>query len=47
MGGMLPQNVRRALRSIARKPSRLRSRRPRAPVKRIRLDDEARIHVEE
>jgi uncharacterized membrane protein YkvA (DUF1232 family) len=47
MGGMLPQNVRRALRSIARKPARLRSRRPRAPVKRIRLDDEARVHVEE
>lgn len=47
MGGMLPQNVRRALRSIARTPARLRSRRAGAPVKRIRLDDEARIHVEE
>jgi uncharacterized membrane protein YkvA (DUF1232 family) len=47
MGGMLPQNVRRALRSIARKPARFRSRRPRAAVKRMRVDDEARVHVEE
>jgi uncharacterized membrane protein YkvA (DUF1232 family) len=47
MGGMLPQNVRRALRSIARKPARFRSQRPRSPVKRVRVDDEARIHVEE
>jgi uncharacterized membrane protein YkvA (DUF1232 family) len=47
MGGMLPSNVQRALKSVARKPSRLRHSGARAPVKRIRVDEEARIHVEE
>jgi hypothetical protein len=44
---MLPSNVRRALKSVVRKPSRLRRSGRRAPVKRIRVDEEARIHVEE
>lgn len=47
MGGMLPQRVQRALLGLVREPSRLRRARRRAPVKRIRVDDEARIHVEE
>lgn len=47
MGGMLPQKMQRALRNLVRDPSRLGRKRRRAPVKRIRVDDEARIHVEE
>lgn len=47
MGGMLPDSVTRALRRIARNPSSLGRKRPRRPVKRIRVDEESRIHVEE
>jgi uncharacterized membrane protein YkvA (DUF1232 family) len=47
MGGMLPQTVQRALKGLAKDPSRLGRRRRRAPVKRIRVDEESRIHVEE
>lgn len=47
MGGMLPQKVQRALTRLVRNPSRLGRTRRRARVKRIRVDDEARIHVEE
>lgn len=46
IGGMLPDRVRGALAGLARNPRRLgRSRR--RPLKRIRIDEEARIHVEE
>lgn len=47
MGGMLPDSVRKALSGVARNPSRLGRKRPRRPVRRIRVDDESRIHVEE
>jgi uncharacterized membrane protein YkvA (DUF1232 family) len=47
IGGMLPGDVRTGLNRIAKKPRRLRRRgRPR-PVRRIRVDDEAQVHVEE
>src|SRR5690606_12263150 len=46
IGGSLPDRVRRALRGLARRPGRLAGRR-RAPVKRIRVDEESRIHLEE
>ena len=47
MGGMLPQKVQQALKGLARNPAKLGRKRRRAPVKRIRIDDESRIHVEE
>ncbi|HEX6134993.1 MAG TPA: DUF1232 domain-containing protein [Longimicrobiales bacterium] len=46
IGGTLPQKVRRALRGVARDPGRL-GRRRRRPLRRIRVDDESRIHLEE
>ena len=46
MGGMLPKKVQGALRSLSKDPSPLRRRR-RAPVKRIRVDEDERIHIEE
>jgi uncharacterized membrane protein YkvA (DUF1232 family) len=47
IGSTLPEKVRRALGGLAADPSRLRRRRGPRPVKRIRVDDEARIHVED
>jgi uncharacterized membrane protein YkvA (DUF1232 family) len=47
LGVMLPDGVRRALVGVVRNPARLRARRRRAPVRRIRMDEEDRIHVEE
>ncbi|HEX2165596.1 MAG TPA: YkvA family protein [Longimicrobiales bacterium] len=47
MGGMLPQKVQSALRGLAKDPSRLGRKRRRAPVRRIRVDEDARLHVEE
>ena len=47
MGGMLPKKVQSALKGLAKDPSRLGRKRGRAPVKRIRVDEDARIHVEE
>jgi uncharacterized membrane protein YkvA (DUF1232 family) len=46
LGGMLPASVRRGLRGITRQPDALRRRRGRR-VKRIRVDDEAQVHLEE
>jgi uncharacterized membrane protein YkvA (DUF1232 family) len=46
MGGELPGRVKRGLRSIVREPRRLRRHR-RRPVRRIRVDEEERIHMEE
>lgn len=46
IGGSLPQRMRRALLGLARRPGRMGRRRP-APVRRIRLDEEARVHLEE
>jgi uncharacterized membrane protein YkvA (DUF1232 family) len=46
IGGMLPASVRRGLESITKRPSKLGKRRGR-PVRRIRVDDEARVHIEE
>lgn len=48
IGSMLPETVRRGLFGISRKPEKLRGRgRGGRRVKRIRVDDEARVHVEE
>lgn len=47
MGGMLPQKVQRALKGLAKDPAKLGRKRRRAPVKRIRVDENERIHVEE
>ena len=47
MGGMLPQKVQQALKGIVKDPTRLGRKRRRAPVKRIRLDEDSRIHVED
>jgi uncharacterized membrane protein YkvA (DUF1232 family) len=48
IGGMLPARMRTALAGIASDPSKLKRRsRGRRPVKRIRVDDDARLHVEE
>ena len=47
IGGRLPRNVRAGLRSIADDPGQVPRRRGRKRVRRIRVDDEARVHVEE
>jgi uncharacterized membrane protein YkvA (DUF1232 family) len=47
MGGMLPKKVQGALGRLAKDPSPLRRRRRRAPVRRIRVDEDERIHLEE
>jgi uncharacterized membrane protein YkvA (DUF1232 family) len=47
LGAELPLRVRRGLDSIARKPGLLRRRKRRPVVRRIRVDDEARVHLEE
>jgi uncharacterized membrane protein YkvA (DUF1232 family) len=46
LGGLLPARVRRGLRAITKDPRPLR-RRGHRRVKRIRVDDEARVHLEE
>lgn len=46
LGADLPARVKRGLRGILREPRRLR-RRKRRSIRRIRLDDEDRIHLEE
>lgn len=47
IGGMLPDKVRGALAGFARNPRKLGRRGARRPVRRIRIDDDARLHVEE
>jgi len=47
IGGTLPKKVQGALSSLAKDPGPLRRARRRAPVKRIRVDDDERIHLEE
>jgi uncharacterized membrane protein YkvA (DUF1232 family) len=48
IGGMLPDRMRTALAGLARNPGRLaRRRRGRRALKRIRIDDDARVHLEE
>lgn len=49
LGVSLPPNVRRGLDRVADRPGRLGrlGRRRRRPVRRIRVDDESRVHVEE
>jgi uncharacterized membrane protein YkvA (DUF1232 family) len=46
IGGMLPDRMRSALAALATNPARL-ARRRRRPLKRIRVDDDARLHLEE
>lgn len=45
LGGLLPARVRSGLRGLTKQPDALRRRGRR--VKRIRIDDEARVHLEE
>ncbi|CAN5750972.1 hypothetical protein BH23GEM9_BH23GEM9_11790 [soil metagenome] len=45
LGADLPSRVRRGLKSIISEPRQLRSRKRR--VRRIRVDDDARVHLEE
>ena len=47
IGGGLPGNVRAGLQNIAEDPSAMPRRRGRRGVRRIRVDDEARVHIEE
>jgi uncharacterized membrane protein YkvA (DUF1232 family) len=47
LGGGLPARIRRGLASIVEKPSQLRRRKPRRPLRRIRVDEDARVHLEE
>jgi uncharacterized membrane protein YkvA (DUF1232 family) len=47
MGAMLPQKIQAALLGLAKDPSRFGRKRRRAPVRRIRVDDDDLIHVEE
>lgn len=47
LGATLPDKVRRGLRGVVREPRRLRRRKGRRPVRRIRVDEEARVHLEE
>jgi uncharacterized membrane protein YkvA (DUF1232 family) len=43
MGGLLPPSMRRALMHMSETPHRRRGRRP----QRVRIDEEARVHIEE
>ena len=47
IGGSLPTKVRTGLHSIADDPSQMPRRRGRKGVRRIRVDEAARVHVEE
>jgi uncharacterized membrane protein YkvA (DUF1232 family) len=47
LGASLPARIRRGLRSIIRNPRQLRPRRKGRRLRRIRVDDEAHVHLEE
>ena len=49
LGGSLPPEIRSGLDNVADRPGRLGriGRKRRRPVRRIRVDDDARVHVEE
>ncbi|MEX0907514.1 MAG: DUF1232 domain-containing protein [Gemmatimonadota bacterium] len=44
LGSLLPGNIQRGLQGLSRNPSRLRRRRG---IRRIRVDEDATVHVEE
>jgi uncharacterized membrane protein YkvA (DUF1232 family) len=47
LGASLPARIRRGLQNVIRDPRRLRSRKKRPIVRRIRVDRESRVHLEE
>jgi uncharacterized membrane protein YkvA (DUF1232 family) len=47
LGGSLPARIRRGLREVVRNPRGLRPRKRKPRIRRIRVDEEARVHLEE
>jgi uncharacterized membrane protein YkvA (DUF1232 family) len=47
LGGSLPTRIRRGLRNVIRDPRRLRPKKKRPIVRRIRVDRDSQVHLEE
>lgn len=47
LGASLPVRIRRGLQNLVREPGRLRPKKKRPVIRRIRVDRESRVHLEE